>query len=240
LPPAPLDLVACCKADRSAQMRTAQETRDLQDRTRILTSLPNCAEVASVVARAEARRPCEERRAAIKADADRHPDMGERVRILQSLPDCSLDDARGQRERSGSTGEISAGLGLITFTGRSSLKSVGVSLGAGGFVSPNVALTARIAGTVIVEDGFGFAGFLGPSAQVWLSPQFWLGGGVGLGLIAGCGGGGCGSFKGGGLDARMGYSFAKRGAGGNISLELTKIIDAPISIIGITLGYQGY
>lgn len=65
--------------------------------------------------------------------------------------------------------------------------SLGADIGIGGFLTPQLALTLRMASvnySVDVNDGNGgtiteSAIFVGPSLQYWVNPQFWVGGGIG-------------------------------------------------------------
>lgn len=73
---------------------------------------------------------------------------------------------------------------------RSDLGLAPLSLNLGGFLSPRVALMARMAGTsVFREDARNKAyqvvnGFYGPSVQYWATDSLFLGGGVGLAVLA--------------------------------------------------------
>jgi hypothetical protein len=98
----------------------------------------------------------------------------------------------------------------------------GADLGIGGWLSPQLALTARIAGVDVKNgdvpsNGTLVHAFFGPSVQYWINPQMWVGGGAGLSIYrlvgsdcasSGTGGGvdPCG-ISGFGLDLRAGYSF---------------------------------
>lgn len=61
----------------------------------------------------------------------------------------------------------------------------GLSIGVGGWLDENVALTARIAGSSVPSsEGLVIAAFLGPSVQLWFSDRTWLGVGLGLATFA--------------------------------------------------------
>lgn len=147
--------------------------------------------------------------------------------------------------KKGMTGEIAIGLGMVSAGGESELIHgiAGINLGVGGFVSPRVALSLRMAGTTVMEDAMVYVGVLGPHVQGWISPQFFIGGGLGVGFFAGCDGGRCESDTATGYDFRLGYAFAPDGHGAHAALEVSSI-DAGygynINIIGFTLGYQGF
>jgi hypothetical protein len=61
----------------------------------------------------------------------------------------------------------------------------GLNAGIGGWISPDVALTARVAGaTFTTDDNVQVtSGFFGPSLQLWLGDSGWIGGGVGLAFV---------------------------------------------------------
>jgi hypothetical protein len=98
-----------------------------------------------------------------------------------------------RRGHQGVTFELSLGLGVThvavddleskSFTGLS-----GLNIGLGGWITPTTALSFRIAGTSFVRDIGGvdvqfISGFVGPSAQVLVSREVWVGAGVGLGIL---------------------------------------------------------
>jgi opacity protein-like surface antigen len=70
--------------------------------------------------------------------------------------------------------------------------SLGLDLGIGGFLTPQVALSLRMASVNYsqdINDAFGPIGtdtisaiFVGPSLQYWATPQFFLGGGIGYAI----------------------------------------------------------
>jgi hypothetical protein len=191
---------------------------------------------AVVDAHAEAAAPlsaydaCRQDRAARLRAANAISNLSERTRALERVAVCirPAEAAAAEapdRAREGATSEIAAGLGVIA-GGGSSLTSVGgLSLGFGGFLTPRVALTARVAGaTYIGGGGVVYVGFAGPSAQVWMADRAWVGGGVGLGLVAGCVQvGGCASVQKSGLDLRAGLDLTQPDTprAFNISVEAT-------------------
>lgn len=61
----------------------------------------------------------------------------------------------------------------------------GLNLGIGGWISPDAALTVRVAGATFTTPGNVqvTSGFLGPSLQLWLGDAGWIGGGVGLAFV---------------------------------------------------------
>lgn len=66
--------------------------------------------------------------------------------------------------------------------------SLGLDGGIGGFLTPQVALTLRMATVNYSVDNYQGGSdtlssiFLGPSVQYWATPQFWLGGGIGYAI----------------------------------------------------------
>lgn len=153
------------------------------------------------------------------------------------------------------TFEANLGLGWIRgeFDGRSATSDLalgGLSLGLGGWVSPKVAITGRIAGVTYSEDGTNYSDvFFGPSLQYWVDDHFWLGGGVGLGILAVSGDGADPSADnnetGLGFDLRVGYTFTTGSENTiNASFELNPghFSEGGQSYtftgIGILLGYQ--
>ena len=153
----------------------------------------------------------------------------------------------------GGTTEASVGLfqdGLGDTSGGQSttLVGLGIGLGVGGFVTPRLAITARVAGGFVASGSVAALVFIGPSAQWWMTPKVWLGAGVGLagGLALSDCGSNCG-ITGIGFDARVGYAFsatARRTF--NISIEATPAYYSQNgdSVLGfglaVLLGYQSW
>lgn len=171
--------------------------------------------------------------------------------------------------RNGLTFEANLGLGLIWSTVEGSDESsdselaLGLGLGVGGWVSPRLAISARLAG-VSYSDECSPGGddtctlnstFFGPSLQYWVNDQVWFGGGLGVAIAR--------TFRnasdedgigeeGLGLDLRAGYSFSTGGQSTfNISVEYTPgfyeydvplfgPVDYTIHGFGILLGYQHF
>lgn len=149
-------------------------------------------------------------------------------------------------EKRGLTGEVSVGLAMFSSGGQTEVVHgiAGLNFGVGGFVSPRIALSLRVAGATILDQAFLYVGVIGPNVQAWLAPQLWVGGGIGLGGYTGCGGGNCDAVKALGYDLRLGYSFAPDGNGVNASVETTSIDwgygDGRLNTLGLLLGYQGF
>ncbi len=84
---------------------------------------------------------------------------------------------------------------------------IGLGLGAGWFITHDIALSLRLSGTMIPTLGIIFVGEVGPSLQVWLGPM-WFGGGLGLHVVTGCDAiAGCAGDGGVGFNLRMGVAI---------------------------------
>ena len=162
--------------------------------------------------------------------------------------------------RRGMTFEANIGVGFMWAErddGQESDKEValgGINLGVGGWMSPRLALSLRVAGVTYTDsegelDFRWTTGFLGPSAQYWLDDHFWLGGGVGAGVVAlsveGPGFEDSDSEVGLGLDLRAGYTFSTTSENTwNISFEMTpsfiEVDDTQFTFYGaaVLFGYQ--
>jgi hypothetical protein len=128
----------------------------------------------------------------------------------------------------------------------------GANLGIGGWINPRTAVTFRIAGVQVKEEGFSDDGtlihaFAGPSVQYWPDPHFWLGGGAGFSVFrlvgTDCEGDQCG-VNGFGLDFRAGYSFGNTQNQFNVSVEVNPGFysqngeNATVTGVAFLLGYQ--
>jgi hypothetical protein len=162
--------------------------------------------------------------------------------------------------RSGMTFEANLGLGWIRVSpdgedsDTSDVGLGGLCLGVGGWVSPKLAITARLAGATVFDTIMGADfrytnAFFGGSAQYWVDDHFWFGGGAGLGVYAlhvdynGESDGD--SINGFALDMRAGYTFsATTESTWNVSFELNPAFysdngqDATVTSIAILGGYQ--
>jgi hypothetical protein len=116
----------------------------------------------------------------------------------------------------------------------------GLNLGVGGWVAPNLAISARAAGVTYSQsqdDGLGgtlstslTGAFIGPCVQYWLDPHLWIGGGAGLAVayvLSSSDSSGAtvssNNQTGFGLDLRAGYSFSSGYTPNswNVSVEFT-------------------
>jgi len=116
----------------------------------------------------------------------------------------------------------------------------GVNLGIGGWVSPQLAISARVASvtyTISQDLGGGnqfseslVGAFIGPSVQYWIDPHLWIGGGAGIAYAAVLSHDDINGVTvneanqtGFGLDLRAGYSFSSGATPNswNVSVELT-------------------
>ena len=149
--------------------------------------------------------------------------------------------------RDGFTIETSLGVGSTSVSGdgRSSesyTSIAGLDLGIGGFVSPDVALTFRIAGTTYFVPASVFpestqsiamtSALVSPALQYWVSDRLFVGGGAGLGVWDNDADDP--PQTGFGLDARVGYGVlvGRRG-----TIFLTGEITAGFFDEGNTVGY---
>jgi len=116
---------------------------------------------------------------------------------------CGTAGAEPRRE--GFTGDLGLGFALTSVPERTLTIAVGpngtvvsegpakrelkvgfapLSLSLGGFLSEDVALAFRIAGTSYFEDGDQFGhNFYGPIVEIWPGDRFYVSGGVGLALF---------------------------------------------------------
>lgn len=151
----------------------------------------------------------------------------------------------------GMTFEANIGLGWIHASAdggsdTSDLGLGGLDIGVGGWINPKLAITGRIAGVTLSDNGARLtSGVLVGSAQYWVDDHFWFGGGAGLGLLGFSGQGAPDPITGLGLDLRAGYTFVATTENTfNVSLELTPTFlsengsSATFTGIGILLGYQ--
>ncbi|CAN5838049.1 hypothetical protein BH11MYX3_BH11MYX3_47300 [soil metagenome] len=150
-----------------------------------------------------------------------------------------------------------AGLGLgwihVAADGISETGDLGLSgpnLGIGGWVSGKLAITGRIAGVSHSHRGIRVTNtVIGAAAQYWIDDRYWLGGGLGLGLLVLTGS----SFDssqdnvtaGFGFDLRAGFAFSQtREHVFNLSLEVTPTLlsnggeRARYTGIALQFGYQ--
>jgi hypothetical protein len=158
--------------------------------------------------------------------------------------------------RHGFTAELNLGVGFAYLLGgdesaTSGLALAGLDVGIGGWLTPWMAMTFRIAGVAVNTDDSNNSTheFIGPSLQYWPSRHVWIGGGIGLSLLHestcpiaqltdGC------ALVGFGVDARVGYSWFRGNQSVNVSVELNPGVygsDAGGGLVtGFTLlfGYQ--
>jgi hypothetical protein len=118
----------------------------------------------------------------------------------------------------------------------------GVNLGIGSFVTPEMAVSLRIAGGTYFTDGAQLTqAMLGPHIQRWITPHAWVGAGLGLGVLRISGTDFDGNDKGFGFGARAGYTFnPNRPHSFNVSAELTSSFhdELNLSVLSFLVGYQ--
>ena len=153
--------------------------------------------------------------------------------------------------RSGLTFEANLGFGWLRVTNdsrseTSDLAIAGLSLGVGGWVSPTLAITGRLASVTYSENDARLTNaFLGPSAQFWVDDHFWFGAGAGLAVISVSDPYDGDSLTGVGVDLRAGYTFTTGSENTfNASFELNPGFysdngnSATVTGIGFLVGYQ--
>ncbi len=151
--------------------------------------------------------------------------------------------------KDGLTFELNIGAGQMTITNDRTNNSAsetalaGLSLGVGKFFTDNVAVTGRIAGGTYSESaGRLTQWYLGPAIQYWVSPDIWIGGGIGFGgAQVSLNNSTSDSDTGFGIDLRAGYTFNSASVHSfNVSLEYTRseINNGAIGVIGVLAGWQ--
>ena len=154
--------------------------------------------------------------------------------------------------RSGFTGGLDIGLGLTNGSpdegdGSTETGLAGLNFQLGAFVNPDLAISVRVSGTTFSQDeipGTFVAGFLGVTAQYYVAPQIFAGGGVGLGYFTytECEGDDCAETAL-ALNARGGYEFwQSRSSAFYGALEITPAFydGVRITSIGFQIGWQHY
>jgi hypothetical protein len=155
----------------------------------------------------------------------------------------------------GLTLEAGIGFGVIYVTERNHLLSSpggvgGLDLGIGAWLSRNVALTVRLAGSSTSTNmGVVVASYLGPSLQIWATDSTWIGFGIGLTAFS------IDSSRdeydlalgGAGFDFRLGHTIYETGKHSlNGSLEITPgrvsddagFVAANVASVGLLFGWQ--
>jgi hypothetical protein len=156
-------------------------------------------------------------------------------------------------DRSGMTFELSLGFGITQVSpdegeGDSFNGLSGLNLGVGGWISPNTAITVRIAGTSFTQDFSELggpevqfiAGMLGVTAQQMVSDTAWVGGGLGIGILTDDQDETEGE-SGLALDLRAGYNFYQSAKNAfNASIEITPgfFDGGRVTGIGLQVGWQ--
>jgi hypothetical protein len=123
----------------------------------------------------------------------------------------------------------------------------GMNFGFGKFVTPEVAVSLRVSGLTLIYDGIvGYVGMIGPHAQLWLSPQAWIGAGLGVGFVGACAtggnGGGCdGTTFWPVFDVRAGVGdLSKGGANLSVEVESASIGGQTLTAVSFLVGYQAF
>jgi hypothetical protein len=169
--------------------------------------------------------------------------------------------AEAQPVRSGFTIGLDAGLGVTAVSADGYQPSAGVGLAGldlqlGGFVSPRLAISARVSGTQFRsaddQDLTYFHGLLGVVGQYWVSSRFFVGGGAGL-AVFGIGSSSADSTGDGermpdsiggvGLEGRAGYEIWRgRKSALQIAVELIPATydGGRVTSTALQLGWQHY
>lgn len=110
----------------------------------------------------------------------------------------------------------------------------GPNLGLGFFVVDRIAVGVRLAGVTAWEEGFGYLGLVGASAQAWFDDHIWGSLAIGPGVVLGCD---CdkASIS---VNARVGYALTTNESGAFLALDLTTFEDA--SAVSVLVGYQTF
>jgi hypothetical protein len=123
----------------------------------------------------------------------------------------------------------------------------GLDIGLGGWVTPQLAITGRIAGVTDPENGGRVtSGVFVGALQYWPTPNVWVGGGLGLGFLGvTLDSGDSNSTSGFGLDFRAGYTFNPDDDNTfNVSVEVTPTFlddngeSGTFTGVALLLGYQ--
>jgi hypothetical protein len=166
------------------------------------------------------------------------------------------------RHHHGFTFEANLGIGFVRASGdgvssNSDAALAGLDIGLGGWITRQLAVTIRIAGVDVsnsgdTTDGTLINAFIGPAAQYWIDPHFWVGGGIGLATLRLVGSSECNDssgtdpcgVNGWGFDLRAGYSFGDSAHTFNVSGEITPSFysqngdSVTATSFALLLGYQ--
>jgi hypothetical protein len=149
------------------------------------------------------------------------------------------------QDRGGFTALVDFGAGVQHDSGleESAFRLAGVSFGVGGFLTDDLALMFRLAGTTVDYDLNGFeygqsSGFVGPSLQYWLSDRLNVETGAGVGFWRGDTDEDNLGF---GLLLGAGYSIFNRGKHNlQLGVHYAPAFTDPGTVhnLGFTFGYQ--
>ena len=162
----------------------------------------------------------------------------------QGMPVQTSPPESGYKD--GFTLELNLGIGSMMSSAANSNSETalaGLSIGLGGFVNRQLAITGRIAGGTYTEsDGRITQAFLGPAVQYWATPNFWFGGGIGFGIISiDINGRGSDSNTDLGFDVRAGYTFnpdTKHSFNVSAEFSRSQADGGAISVLGLLAGWQ--
>ena len=149
------------------------------------------------------------------------------------------------QDRGGFTALVDLGVGVQNDTAieETAVGLAGLSFGAGAFLNPDLAVMFRLIGSRVTYDLSGTdysqtSGFVGPSAQWWLSDRLNLEGGAGWGFWSGDTDEDNAGF---GLLMGVGYSVFNRGKHNlQVGVQYAPAFTDPGTVhnFGFTFGYQ--
>lgn len=152
--------------------------------------------------------------------------------------------------RSGFTGGLDIGFGMTHiapdgFDSQTESGLSGLNFQLGSFVNPTMAINVRISGTTFqseFSDTTLISGLLGVTAQYWVAPQAFVGGGIGIGILT-TDDENADSETGLALTARGGYEFWQSTSSAfHAALEISPGFydGGRVTSIGFQVGWQHY
>lgn len=161
---------------------------------------------------------------------------------------ASTASAQSAPDRNGFTLLVNLGTGIQNDAGleKTSVGLGGANLGIGGFVTPDLAISARFSGTNVEhETPLGYvnqvSGVLAPTVQYWLNDKVNVEAGVGLGIWSVDEDEDEASDRGLGLILGVGFTVFNRGKHNlQVGFEYAPAFTQPGAVhnLGITFGYQ--
>ena len=205
-----------CIARRHDIEAAADHAADLDTRTKLLLSLPDCSKPDVALPPAP-------------------PTCGAGQQLLDGQ--C----VGGKDEYRGATAELSAGITWANAGagGYSLLNGAALNVGVGTFVTHDVAFSVRASGSMLLDNAEVWFGVIGPNVQGWFGKGF-VGGGIGLGVAIGCAET-CDASSTSGFDLRAGYRV--EGAA-TLSFEVESLdgffSQQSVTLASVLLGFQSF